>query len=928
MSMYEQGIFRVIIDDVRTANHKRFKSSSYMGFEYVTLKNGDFKVLEQSDERLIIEARSQDKSNIFQGDDTDNSKQEHAYKYVINYKPFKIFAYLDDNLIIAANNNQFFNFEYERNLKEHYKIFNKSPYDATYKFSFDVNDQNQFTEMFDGFVDTNNYGPRAIGMDFEFNQEHLFGLPEHAIDFRLPDTYTYQSSDQEPYRLYNVDVFPYKLNSTSALYGSVPFVMSHSHLNEDTVKGNCGIYWSNAAETWVDIYTPNTPESPIQSESSLKRGLTFNSESGILEFVILMAPTPNLLQQKWADISGHAPMAPYWSLGYHQSKWSYESAQEVVQMNFKFDQHGLPVDVFWLDIDHTSNFEYFTWNQDKFSNATLEIMNELLNQRQRKVVVISDPHIKRNESYFVYRGILELEQSTLKEDEENRQLTAASGKYLIRDPKSHDKHFVGKCWPGTSVWLDFMQSKVRQFWAALYQYDVQFKTNKNYFVWNDMNEPSVLDKAELSLPKGAMHYTDDGKMVENREVHNLYGALMHQSSFYGLLVRNESMNHRPFVLSRAFYAGSQKQKYSCQHHLCDRFGAVWTGDNGNYHEDMKMSVQMLLSMSVAGLGFVGADIGGYANQTIARVIVQWHQLGVFQPFMRQHCHKEAKRREPYLYKGEGYNQLSKSLRLRQKILPYIYTKFYEHHKYGAPLMRPMFYEFPQNNYSSIFNEQYMFGDIFLVKPDEKDYTDLPSTTMYFPEGTWYDFFTSRRHEINETGLYEVYQESGDYIYVYARGGKILPQREKIRMSAMLSREEGYLLNVYLDTKTMSAEGYLYMDDGETFNHEKSNQFKIAKFQYTNEHVLMGGLVDNGSYYNDLEVIKGVQVFGLNKDILDQITETVTVYYKNSQGDRWATGKTVQIEKIYEHEMIVILDLDVSLMKQEWKIELTNKYPKQ
>lgn len=131
-------------------------------------------------------------------------------------------------------------------------------------------------------------------------------------------------------------------------------------------------------------------------------------------------------------------------------------------------------------------------------------MNELLDQRKRKIVVISDPHIKKNESYFVYSGILKLEQESYQADEEARKLTAASGKYLIRDPRSHEKAFEGKCWPGNSVWPDFMQLKVRQFWAALYQYDVQYKINKNYFVWNDMNEPSVLDKAELSLPKSAM----------------------------------------------------------------------------------------------------------------------------------------------------------------------------------------------------------------------------------------------------------------------------------------------------------------------------------------------------------------------------------------------------------------------------------------
>lgn len=188
--------------------------------------------------------------------------------------------------------------------------------------------------MFDGYVDTIIYGPRAIGMDFEFNQEHLFGIPEHAIDFRLQDT-LFTENENEPFRLYNVDVFPYKLNSTAALYGSIPYLLSHSN---QANEGNVGLYWSNAAETWVDLYTPNTPFNPVMNpDHNLKRGAIFNSESGVLEFMIILGATPTLVTSKWADVSGHAPMPPYWSLGYHQSKWSYESANEVIQVNFKFD---------------------------------------------------------------------------------------------------------------------------------------------------------------------------------------------------------------------------------------------------------------------------------------------------------------------------------------------------------------------------------------------------------------------------------------------------------------------------------------------------------------------------------------------------------------------------------------------------------------
>lgn len=73
---------------------------------------------------------------------------------------------------------------------------------------------------------------------------------------------------------------------------------------------------------------------------------------------------------------------------------------------------------------------------------------------------------------------------------------------------------------------------------------------------------------------------------------------------------------------------------------------------------------MLLSMSVSGLGFVGADIGGYANSTKIRTLMQWHNLAMFYPFMRQHCHKETRRREPYMLQGEAFNQVARSIKMR------------------------------------------------------------------------------------------------------------------------------------------------------------------------------------------------------------------------------------------------------------------------
>ena len=131
----------------------------------------------------------------------------------------------------------------------------------------------------------------------------------------------------------------------------------------------------------------------------------------------------------------------------------------------------------------------------------------------------------------------------------------------------------------------------------------------NLFTWNDMNEPSVFNGPEITMHKDAMHHGS----VEHRDVHNMYGMLMIMATNQGQLLRSRNQL-RPFVLSRAFFAGSQ------------RFGAVWTGDNDASWPHLKTSIPMLLSLNIAGLPFVGADVGGFFGDPQPELLVRWYQV--------------------------------------------------------------------------------------------------------------------------------------------------------------------------------------------------------------------------------------------------------------------------------------------------------------
>ena len=197
-----------------------------------------------------------------------------------------------------------------------------------------------------------------------------------------------------------------------------------------------------------------------------------------------------------------------------------------------------------------------------------------------------------------------------------------------------------------------------------------------------MNEPSVFDGPEITMPPTLLHHDAAGRAYEHRELHNMYGLLMTLGTQRG---QHEAYPaRRPFVLTRAFFSGSQ------------RYAAVWTGDNKASWAHLAASTPMLLSLSVAGIPFVGADVGGFFGNPTTALLVRWYQAAVFHPFLRAHAEFKTKRREPYLFGADVSRQVREALRLRYALLPYLYTLFADHATDGALVMRPLWHEFPRD----------------------------------------------------------------------------------------------------------------------------------------------------------------------------------------------------------------------------------------
>ncbi|XP_055354259.1 neutral alpha-glucosidase AB-like isoform X2 [Paramacrobiotus metropolitanus] len=661
-------------------------------------------------------------------------------------------------------------------------------------------------ESFKGHTDTRPFGGQSLGMDISFiGFDNLYGVPEHADTLRLKSTK--QSGD--PYRLYNLDVFEYELWNGMALYGAIPFIMAHNE------KNTVGVFWNNAAETWIDVdYTTASHggSTLFGAASTPKADTHWISEAGIVDLFVFMGPRPADVSRQFTQIVGHPFLPPFATLGYHQSRWNYNDQKDVHQVHENFDENDIPMDVIWLDIEYTDGKRYFTWDSPKFPNPTEMFKN--LTAKGRHLVLISDPHFKKDDDYFAYKEML------------NKDF------YV----KTKDKRpYEGWCWPGASYYPDFLNPEVREYYAGLYSRE----TFKDAWTWNDMNEPSVFNGPEVTMFKDNLHYEDR----EHREIHNIYGMSHLLATFDGHLKRSD-FKLRPFILTRSFFAGAQ------------RLAAAWTGDNTADWGHLKVTNPMLLSLSLSGMTFVGADVGGFFRNPEAHLLVRWYQAAAFQPFFRAHAHIDTRRREPWLFEQQSMLMIRDAIRARYTFLPYWYTLFYQANQTGLPPMRPLFYEFPADHSTFAMENEYLIGDALLVHPVTEE--NAKSVEMYFPGDkteVWYDITSL---ETYRGGMKVNLDTPMHKVPLFQRGGTIIPRRFRTRRSAILAIEDPITLSIAMNDKN-TGKGLLYLDDGTTRDHLQG-EFVYMEFTLEN-NILKSKILHSANKYKTRVWLERVFITG-------------------------------------------------------------------
>uniref|UniRef100_A0A5B6ZEN6 Probable glucan 1,3-alpha-glucosidase n=1 Tax=Davidia involucrata TaxID=16924 RepID=A0A5B6ZEN6_DAVIN len=740
LSVYQDGILRLKIDEDPSLDppKKRFEVP-------------DVIVPELLNKKLWLQRLSME---TIYGDSEYSSVVYvlDGYEAVLRHYPFEVYVReKGGKRVVSLNSHGLFDFEQLRVKKE----------------------EEDWEERFKGHTDTRPYGPQSISFDVSFyGADFVYGIPEHATSLALKATRGPGVEESEPYRLFNLDVFEYIHDSPFGIYGSIPFMISHGK-----ARGTSGFFWLNSAEMQIDVLGSGwNAESSISLPSDQNRIDTlWMSEAGVVDAFFFVGPGPKDVVRQYISVTGTPALPQLFATAYHQCRWNYRDEEDVENVDSKFDEHDIPYDVLWLDIEHADGKKYFTWDRVLFPNP--EEMQKKLAAKGRHMVTIVDPHMKRDESYHLHKE-------------------ASKKGYYVKDATGKD--FDGWCWPGSSSYPDMLNPEIRSWWAEKFSYENYVGSTPSLYIWNDMNEPSVFNGPELTMPRDALHHGG----VEHRELHNAYGYYFHMATADGLVKRGDEKD-RPFVLSRSFFSGSQ------------RYGAVWTGDNTAEWDHLRVSVPMILTLGLTGMTFSGADVGGFFGNPEPELLVRWYQLGAYYPFFRGHAHHDTKRREPWLFGERNTELMREAIHVRYVLLPYFYTLFREANMSGIPVVRPLWMEFPADEATFSNDEAFMVGNSLLV---QGVYTERAKrVSVYLPGGqSWYDLRTGTVYKGGATHKLEASEES---VPSFQRAGTIIPRKDRFRRSSTQMVNDPYTLVIALNT-SQAAEGVLYIDDGESFEFDK------------------------------------------------------------------------------------------------------------
>ncbi len=466
---------------------------------------------------------------------------------------------------------------------------------------------------------------------------------------------------------------------------SVPFMLSSL---------GYGFLWNNPAIGKV-IFGKNITEWRAESAKSL-------------DYWITAGDTPSEIEESYADVTGKVPMMPEYGLGFWQCKLRYRTQEELLEVAREYKKRGLPIDVIVADFFHWP--KQGDWKFDPVYWPDPEAMIAELHEMGIELMVSVWP--------------------TVEWDSENYQEMHRSG-YLVQADRGV---LVTMQFMAPTVFFDSTNPDAREFvWKT---------AKKNYYdkgikiFWLDESEPeySVYDFDNYRYFEGT-----------HAQIGNIYPMMFAKAFFDGM--KKEGQENIVNLL-RCAWAGSQK------------YGAlVWSGDIASSFSSMRNQLTAGLNMGIAGIPWWTTDIGGFHGgdpgaKEFRELFVRWFQWGTFCPVMRLHGDREpftppadtagsavfgsGAANEVWSYGEEVYEICKKYLKIREELRPYIRDTMAEAHEKGTPVMKPLFYLFPEDKQCWEIEDEYMFGNSILVAPVL--YAAQESRKVYLPAGNrWKEY---------------------------------------------------------------------------------------------------------------------------------------------------------------------------------------------
>lgn len=577
--------------------------------------------------------------------------------------------------------------------------------------------------------------------------EMYFGLGERAGD---------SNRMGQSYLMRNVDPMGYNARSTDPLYKHIPFYITWKKIQGVAF----GLFYDTLSECRFDMGR--------ELDNYHGHYRYFMAEHGDLDFYFIAGAVPADVTRRYTWLTGRPVFSPKWGLGYSGSTMTYTDAPDAqARMNEFIEgcaKHDILCDSFHLSSGYTSIGDkryVFNWNRDKFPDPKAFVDHYL--QHGVKLCANIKPCLLRDHPRFA---------------------EAEAAGLFVHEPDGTPTQV--QFWDETGAYLDFTNPATYDWWKArvtdaLLEYGIAS-------TWNDNNEFEIWSDKPLAHGFGS-----PWPATQARPLHTL---LMIKASFEAQ--RAHAPGKRPFLISRAGAAGMQ------------RYVQTWSGDNYTSWETLRYNIKMAMGLAMSGVSNTGHDIGGFSGPAPEpELFLRWVQHGIFLPRFSIHSWNDDKSvNEPWMY-PQITPQIRELIRLRYRLMPYLYDLLWRSHRHYEPMVRPTLHDFPHDPHCFEENDDMLLGAKLLVasvvEPGQRD------RRVYLPKGAcWVDYWSGERFDGGQTIRLPA---PWDRPPLLVREGSILPLNLAEQHFAQAADARGFAL--FVAPEGGRIQDAFFEDDGES-----------------------------------------------------------------------------------------------------------------